>query len=406
MHAIKRILLEKAAIHQAVSRLLPQVLGFLLSVVIVRFIGLEVMGQYAQYTALIMMTFGVLASGITTDYLRSKSIRGFKDGALSMMLSGFAVILIVVPAYSLSNGASILGVSSFLIAIFLMRLTDLYVVMLRLLNKDKYAILPKTIPLVILLTIIIVVKPTGIDGLGLIFVISWTSVVPFLLSSRALFRKMAISFRRAFSNLKSSIVISGTLLATQIYGNVDQFLIANIINDEASGLYRVAVSFSVLVMPVIGVFSYIYLSRLNRLLNSQNLIEIRKNFFSQLLVNFIISSSYFLFCLFFLRYILPFLYGEGVADAVSSGIVLSLGIVFNTMAMVFSYSLLAIKKEKPVFFIALLGALINVLSNFLFISNYGLIGGAISSALTQFFILCLLSYCTIFRYKFLSSISA
>ena len=62
-------------IYQSIGRVSVQGLGFLLGVVIVRYAGLELFGEYAKYNALINISFGVFASGIYTNYLRSNNIK-------------------------------------------------------------------------------------------------------------------------------------------------------------------------------------------------------------------------------------------------------------------------------------------------------------------------------------------
>ena len=61
-------------IYQSIGRVSVQVLGFILGILIVRYSGLELFGEYSKYNALLNISFGVFASGVYNHYLRSNNI--------------------------------------------------------------------------------------------------------------------------------------------------------------------------------------------------------------------------------------------------------------------------------------------------------------------------------------------
>lgn len=394
---------ERAVLFQGLSRILPQALGFVLGVVIVRSSGVEIMGQYAQYLAVGTMTFGVIASGINTHFLRSGIPRQFLTAVTLILITAVIVSILFLPVYSLAFQESYLGLLFFLTTLVMMRIGDLYGVLLRFLNKDLFIILPKSLPIFLILILTILIKPQSIQLLGAIFAFSWLTFLIFFYSSRRMIKGMVQSISISRKALVAPLVISGSTLATQLYGNMDQLIIANILGDQASGNYRISVSFSSLAIPIVGVFSFMFLSRLKRLLNNPNKLLLKKEFRNQIFINTSVGTLFFIFCVFSLWYVIPFIYGKGSEESVIPAIILSLGIMLNVIATTFSYSLLSINKEKSIFSVAMIGAIVNIISNLALIPSLGILGGAVSSVLTQLVILILLSYLTIYKFNFLRS---
>jgi len=196
-----------------------------------------------------------------------------------------------------------------------------------------------------------------------------------------------------------------TTLATQIYANFDQLMIAELLDYNKLGSYKIGVSFSVLAMPLIGVFSFIYISEIKTYINGTDLNLIKTKFYNQLKINFIVSLLFFVFCFFFLQKIIPLIYGIKNTDASDVGIILSLGVIFNVMTMVISYSLLAINKDKIILFVTVFGAVVNIILNYIFISKYGVTGGAWTSVATQFVVLMIFCYIFFRKINFFKTIS-
>lgn len=383
-------MIGKATIYQSLGRLLPQGLGFVMGVIIVRFCSLELMGQYAEFTSILSISMGVLIAGVNNNYLRSGKLRLFKSSLLVNIFMGVLIIGLVMPVYAFIADKEYLPIALLGCAILLMRITELYNIKLRYFNKDIFIILPKSIPYVIIIVLCYIFRVTEMVYLSLIFLIAWTTPLFFIHQGRSIIKKMSTSIVECKSIIYSSVVLSATTLATQIYANVDQIMIANMMGDDQSGIYKIGVSFSVLAMPVIGVFSFIYLSQLNRYLRLNKIDLIKKKFWTQVLINFLVGLLFFLICLGGLKYIIPFVYGKSAEAAVQSAIVLSFGVIINVVSMVFFYSLLSIKKDKLVFYITLMGAISNIALNYLLIPRMGVIGAALASVGTQCVILILL----------------
>ena len=91
-------------------------------------------------------------------------------------------------------------------------------------------------------------------------------------------------------------------------------------------------------------------------------------------------------------------------DSYHVGLIMSIGVIFNVCSMVFSYSLLAIKKDIEILIITIIGGFINIVLNYLLITSYGILGAAWASLITQFLILMLFIYVFYYRINFFNSI--
>lgn len=396
------MIVDKAILLQGLGRILPQGLGFVLGIVVVRIAGLDVMGKYAEFMAVLTMSFGVLAAGINTNYLRSGSIHLFRNSIWGIWLVAVLVGIVVVPIYAWFTNQFVecFSILFFLVGLTMMRSTDIYIVKLRFLNKDKFAILPRVIPYIIIIGLFLVFRPSDIFIFGFMFAIGWLSTIFFLLKSQSITKRLPITVDGVQKVFFSSIIIAGTTLATQVYANVDQLMIANYLGANASGGYKIAISISSLVMPLIGVFSFIYLSQLQRLIRQSALATIKKNFRNQVYINGALGLGFFFISVLMLDYVIPILYGEISKEAILGAIILSAGVSINVISMVFSYSLLAIHKEDAIFWTTIVGALLNILLNYLLIPSFGIPGAALASVGTQLLILIVLWYLFSVRVNF------
>ena len=159
----------KPLLFQSLGRLSSQGLGFILGVIIVNVLGLEIMGQYAKYTALINISFGVFATGIFTNYLRSNDYNLLGETIYSTSIVMIIFLLIFGPIYVLFFVDSFLNITLILISVYFMKLSEVIVITNRFLNIDKNAVLPRVIPYVIIIILCLLIKPNNIYKLLLMF---------------------------------------------------------------------------------------------------------------------------------------------------------------------------------------------------------------------------------------------
>ncbi|TYA74129.1 MATE family efflux transporter [Seonamhaeicola marinus] len=380
----------KPLIFQSIGRLSAQGLGFLLGVVIVRVSGLEIMGQFAKYNALINISFGVFASGLYTNYLRSNDLKLLGQTVSAITIFFLFFLSFFSPLYIFFTGDKITNVILILLSIYFMKLSEVYVVTSRFLNSDHNSVLPRVIPYLIVIGLCLIFKPDNVFFLLCLLSFSWLSIIFFYFKIREKIKLKRSELKQVFC---SSFLLSLTTLATQIYANFDQLMIVEILKDyNKLGSYKIGVSFSNLAMPLIGVFSFMYISEIKQLIKNSTIAILKKKFYNQLKINLLVSFSFLVFCICLLRLIISIIYNIDDASASNAGIILSIGVIFNVLSMVFSYSLLAINKDKEILVITLFGALINIVLNYIFILKFGILGAAFTSALTQLIVLLIYIY--------------
>tara|TARA_B100001059_G_scaffold219955_1_gene241492 strand:- start:17098 stop:18333 length:1236 start_codon:yes stop_codon:yes gene_type:complete len=381
-------------IYQSLGRISVQVLGFFLGVLIVRYSGLDLFGEYAKYNALINISFGVFASGIYSNYLRSNNIKLLWDSLAGTTYLLVFFLVFIYPIYTFLFEESYFNIMLILLGVYFMRLCELYIISIRFIEQDAKAILPRAIPYLILITLFLIFKPDDITSLLLMFVIAWMTIVFYVLSLKGYFVVQKLNIKLLLS---STFLLSINTLGTQITGNFDQLMISGLLGDTQLGVYKIGLSFAFLVMPVITVFSFIYLSKLKEKLQNDSVQLIKKSFYSQIGINLCAGLIFLIFYSIFLVDIIDFIYGLNDENAYYAGVILAIGVLFNVIAIVFSYTFLAVKKDKEVLFITLIGATTNIVLNYFFITSYGILGAAWASVITQFLMLVLYMY--IFYFK-------
>ncbi len=388
-------------IYQSIGRVSVQVLGFILGILIVRYSGLELFGEYSKYNALLNISFGVFASGVYNHYLRSNNINLLWESLIGTTYILLFFLIFIFPIYAFLFNDSYLDIFLISLGIYFMRLTEIYIISTRFIEKDIKSILPRTLPYLILILLFFVFKPDNISSLLLIFFLSWSVTLFYIYSLKAYIKIQIFNFK---SLISSTLVLSLTTLATQIYSNFDQLMISELLGDSKLGLYKIGVSFSVLVMPLIGVFAFVFLSTLKEKLKKDSIELIKKSFYNQIKINFFISFAFVIFCLIFLDIIIELVYNIKEKDSYYVGIIMSIGVIFNVVSMVFSYTFLAIKKDKEILIITLIGGFLNIILNYFFITNYEILGAAWASLLTQLLVLILFIYLFYYKISFFKNI--
>tara|TARA_B100000963_G_scaffold361645_1_gene398384 strand:+ start:7626 stop:8840 length:1215 start_codon:yes stop_codon:yes gene_type:complete len=388
-------------VYQSIGRVSVQVLGFILGILIVRYSGLELFGEYSKYNALINISFGVFASGVYNHYLRSNNINLLWESLIGTTYILFFFLIFIFPIYAFLFNDSYLDIFLISLGIYFMRLTEVYIISTRFIEKDIKSILPRTLPYLILIILFFVFKPDNISSLLLIFFLSWSVTLFYIYSLKAYIKIQILNIKSLFS---STLILSLTTLSTQIYANFDQLMISELLGDNKLGLYKIGLSFSVLVIPLIGVFAFVYLSTLKEKLKKDSIELIKKSFYKQIKINFFISFTFVICCLIFLDSIIELVYGIDEKDSYYVGVIMSTGVIFNVVSMVFSYTFLAIKKDREILIITLIGGLINIILNYFLITNYDILGAAWASLITQLLILVLFIYVFYFRINFFKTV--
>lgn len=371
-------------ISQVLARFLSQLSAFVVSVIIVRIAGVEVNGQYGAILAFLNLGFSVFASSIQTNYLRSGRANDFNIVTVStLVLCLISFPVIYFTAVLLDYNVTLLCIA--ILQILLINFFNIFTALKRLQRRDFDVLVPGVLPYLIALILLLTIKPKDTFTLLVIMSVSWAIIIPFLITEWNLNIEF-ISLKKIKNYLINSSVIAGSIIFTQVFANADILFIKHFLGDTQAGLYRIATSFSSIVMPFIGIFSYTYLSEIQPIIDQNNNKAFKHKFRNQLVINMGLGFILFLFSIFANPILIPFIYSKNATGAIDTSIALSVGVTTNVIAMVFSYTFLALKKEKYLIPITGIAALINVTCNFLFIKNFGIIGGALSMIITFVFI--------------------
>lgn len=388
-------------IYQSIGRVSAQVLGFIVGILIVRYSGLELFGEYAKYNALLNISFGVFAMGIYNNFLRSNNIKLLWESVMGTTYLLLIFLLVFFPISTYIFDYNFINIVLISFSFYFMRLAEIYIISTRFIEKDIKSILPRAIPYLIFITLLLVFRPQNITSLLLILFSSWLVVLFYIYSLRDYFNFQKLNIKSLFSN---TILLSLSILTTQIYANFDQLMISELLGDSKLGIYKIGVSFSVLAMPLVGVFSFIFLSTLKEKLKNDSIESIKESFYNQIKINFLLSFIFVICCIIFLEFIIEFVYDIKEKDSYYVGVIMATGVIFNVLVMVFSYSFLAINKDKEILIITMIGAIINVILNYFFIKSFGILGAAWASLITQLLILILFIYEFYFRIKFFNTV--
>ena len=351
----------------------PQAGNLLAGVLLVKYAGPSVFGQYTVALAVFNLIFGTISAALIIDYQRNGKKEFFElytKHQFSFLLLFFSVTWITLVYLDLS-GFSILAIG---IAVFGLKFSDLLSAKFRFNNKDIYSILPRTLPIFAFCILLFLIKPESIEYISAVFFACWVVL------SIASARPRAINLNGIRSALRKSNDLKPlwlSLLCTQAFGGIDLVLIGRLGSDESVAIFKIGYTFASFLMPIVSVLNFMFLTKI-----STYKIPIGKK------LKFDISLQTLFLCLIgFSGIIFSFLifpqfsnqlYGEIGGAAVEIVKILSFALFFNMVGTVFSYILIFLKKDKMVFVINMAGALIYLLLTILSIRYFGLVEVAYS----------------------------
>lgn len=377
---------------QLFSRISKQGLGFVLGILIVKSQGLEIFGTYSKLFVLANLGLGAFNASFTSHYMRSKDSDSLSDNVAGILFTTLFCLIFVAPILSYLLEISYLSICLAFLTVGLMGLSDISVVRSRFNRRDIEAILVRSLPLTLIVLVLVFFEVKSFQSLLTITFISWLVVLFF-------FRKESLdiisSAKRIDKIFLPIIVLYISSFSTQIIGSFDQILISELLNDKMLGSYRISFSVTSLLVPIIGVFSFMYVTNFkNNEYTRHELVNIVK---LQLIKNAGFGITFLLLVWFFIDPIVQYAYGLKIDGIRTTSTILASGVLFNVLNMVFSYSLLAINKDRIIFLIMIFTAIISIVLNILLINRYGLLGAAISNMLTQILSFCV--YIVYFYYK-------
>jgi len=381
---------------QILLRFVPQIVGMVFGVLVVRFTGTESFGYYALFLALCNISFLSFSAGVRTHLLR------VGDGKLHVLSQLLTLVwwwffLPFITLYFYFSGVTIFPAILFYFAVLFLSSVEIFMVKMRLEESDIKSILPRLIPAVLTIVLLGMVQPDSIFGVSLLYFLAWSSVLLFCFNKSWGFNIWKIVRSSAVKPFfKASSMMTLSILGSQLLHNIDQIVVTTILGKSAGGEYRIAFSISKIVFPTVSVFAVIYLSRFGKISKGGSTGELRKLFWQHLFLTLFLGCIFFFFSLVFNELLLNYLYGGIGANVVFVSIVLTFSTFISLGGLILAYTLYGVGKENKLVLVFLSGAIFNLLLNILLVPYLGLFGGAYASVLTQLFVA---GYCAILVYK-------
>ena len=161
----------------------------------------------------------------------------------------------------------------------------------------------------------------------------------------------------------------------------DRTIISFILGASANGLYAISNKFPTIISSLTGVFNLSWSESAALHINAPDRDEFFSDIMNTVMKLFTSLGVGMLACM---PFIFPFLIDGKYAEAYLYIPFLVLGVVFNVAICLYSQVYLAKKLSKQVAGTAILGAIINIVINLLFVKKIGLYAAAVSTTISYF----------------------
>ena len=161
----------------------------------------------------------------------------------------------------------------------------------------------------------------------------------------------------------------------------DRTIISFILNASANGLYAISNKFPTIISSLTGIFNLSWAESAALHINSKDRDEFFSDVFNTIMKLFTALGIGMIACM---PFVFPILINSKYNDAYNYIPYLVLGTVFNVAICLYSQVYLAKKLSKQVAYTAIIGAIINIVLNLLFIKTIGLYAASLSTAISYF----------------------
>lgn len=194
-----------------------------------------------------------------------------------------------------------------------------------------------------------------------------------------------ISFKKTRSHLKPIILLFIPVIAVNIYKYIDKIMLGIMLNVSEVGVFEAAEKLQNLPMCLVAAIGTVMLPRISNMIsNSENTAVKHYNSLSFILVMFLtIGMAFGLAGI--AHVFIPLFYGNGYEDSELVLLLLLPSMVFVGWANIIRTQYLLPNRLDMVFCGSVIaGAIVNVISNFIFIPLFGAVGAAISTTIAEF----------------------
>ena len=256
---------------------------------------------------------------------------------------------------------------------------------------SKYIVLSQLVGLISSVLIIIYIISAGLDFVYIYYALIIDIFLVFILINifyyikiNNLFTKINFSIINAI--IKKSLPVLFSTISIILYMRIDQIMINFMINEYSLGVYSVSVRFIEIFhfIPKIIMISFLPFLLISKKYNL-NLLKINSIIFklSLIVTIFIFFSS---------EYLITFIFGENYTNSIITTKILSFSVIFVFYGVTNEHWYVKNNLQKYYAINVFLGALTNILLNYILILNFGIEGAAYATLITYFLIIFVFDY--------------
>lgn len=211
-----------------------------------------------------------------------------------------------------------------------------------------------------------------------------SGLVYFYLKDKVFFRDWKFDKIMAVQKLKESWPLIFAGVAVSLFLKIDQIMIKEILTDSAAGSYAAAVRLSetwyfIPMMITTSLFPAIVNAKVRN--DGSHLIRMQRLFDLMIYLSFAIALP----ITFLSPFIIELLFGIEYIAAAQILIIQIWTSIFISLGVASGVWLINENKQKLIFLQTTLGAVLNIVLNFIFIPSYGIVAAALTSAFSQLF---------------------
>ena len=374
-------------------------LNILLSILLARYLGPENFGVLNYLIALIFLLNAISSLGMNPVLINLivKKHRKFNIGLLisayhlrflvSILCYIFFILIIII----FNDKETYLNYSLIAGLIIILKSSEILFSYFEAKLLSKFIVISQLIGMIFLASIVFFVINKGLNNIYIYYGLVIDAVIVFcLINYFYISKNRKILNKFQFNNIKKLILKSSPVLLSSLsiilYMRIDQVMINSIINEYQLGIYSVSVRY-------VEIFHFIpkiiMISFLPILLTSKkytnDLIKINSIIFkfSIFLTGLIFFSSDF---------IIPFLFGNEYSQSILTTKILSFSLLFVFFGVVNEHWYISKNLQKYYAIYVFLGAILNIIFNYILINKIGIQGAAYSTLFTYFLIIFLFDY--------------
>jgi len=376
------------------SEVFIKIIGFFYFIFLARSLSIDIFGRYNLVTSFVTMFSFLPDIGIGLVVIREIAKKSYNLPLLlgnAFLLTGimsFVTIIVIIVV-----GLFVRFSSEVILLIFISSLTLLFSQIRSIplfyfdgVERMGYSAVLKAFNSLFFIGFGLAGFILGFGLMGIITGFLIGSIVSFVITWIVFFAKKIKIRLKIDKKIIKHLIYDGLPLgiaafSSLVYGTIDSIMLERMLSEKALGIYSSATKFGPTLIQLINVpFVVAVYPAFSRL--SGDATRFKRAIFKSLLVVLVWSLPASIGVAFFAD-VIPIIFGERYAQGVGILRVLIFFVPFTALSAVLYKVLIVIRKQNLYLVISVVGVVINILLNLFFISQYQIMGAAISAVTTQ-----------------------